>query len=198
MNPKGIAKARSRLRIAKKAFADLDGCRTPDEFGDTWFTFLVGAKGVYTALEAGAKVSPQSRQWFGAKSHERKQDPTLQYVFQARDDDMHGIEPITMFEPPNFTFSDNIKDSRIVVVEEGILGGKVHLDITHTDDEPYMVQGHPARMRMRPVKGRGNITYPTPTRHKGHPLSDGVLPQGVAKLTILYLEELISDAETLL
>ena len=36
------------------------------------------------------------------KSTGKKSDPLLQYLFQARDDDEHGIDPITTRDPGGF------------------------------------------------------------------------------------------------
>lgn len=95
MDLKGVTKAEARLRLARTHASALRACKSHDEFTDTWYQFLVTYKNVYTALEQAAKGSAQSRQWFGGKKNERRDDPLLQYLFQARDADEHGIEPVT-------------------------------------------------------------------------------------------------------
>ena len=99
MDPAAIAKANSRLRTAKKAIEDLTGCNDYDTFSEYLYTFLVAAKGIYTILEQGAKSRAQARQWFGAKSKERRSDPLLQYLYQARDDDEHGLSRVVEHVP---------------------------------------------------------------------------------------------------
>lgn len=92
MEVKALKKAQSRLRVASLSAAALDNTAGYDDFTDQWYIFLHAAKGIYTVLEQGAKSSPQARQWFGKKNQERKDDPLLRFVCEARNDDEHGIE----------------------------------------------------------------------------------------------------------
>ena len=64
------------------------------DFEAAWTDFLVSTNAIYTILEVGAKGSPQSRQWFGRKKIERRNDPLLQYLHQARNADEHGMAPV--------------------------------------------------------------------------------------------------------
>jgi hypothetical protein len=99
MDSKAITKARSRLRVSEKALNELAECNDYQTFSDTWYTFLVAWKNIYTALEQGSKASAQSRQWFGAKKQARKGDKLLQYLFEARNDDEHGLNDSTALDP---------------------------------------------------------------------------------------------------
>ena len=91
MDQVAIEKAAVSLSNAQTARDDLDPCTSFKRFQELWYTFLFSSNGVYTVLGKGAKSSPQSRQWFGGQKNYRTQDPLLQYLAQARDDDEHGL-----------------------------------------------------------------------------------------------------------
>lgn len=102
MNLNAITKAESRLRLATQQLESCSNAANHNDFADAWYLFLVAAKNVLTTLEQGAKSSAQSRQWFGAKKQERKDDPLLQYLFQARNDEEHGLADVTKLKAGYF------------------------------------------------------------------------------------------------
>ena len=199
MDRKAVVKAQSRLRVAQKAANELVECKDFDAFNDVWYTFLTAAKNIYTVLEQGAKISPQSRQWFGAKKEERRKDDLLQYLFQARNDDEHGIEPIAEHIPGfvgiggggerysnSFMFSGGTDAS-----------GNFHIsELESKDGRPVLIEHRPDSVKLISVKDRGGRLYDPPTSHKGSSLSDNS-PLNVAKLALLHLEALVSEAEKL-
>lgn len=96
MDPKAIAKAELRFAKATSCLAEIQ--KPPSTYKDflhIWTDFLLALNAVYTSLEQGAKSSPQSRQWFGGKKRERRQDPLLRYLHQARNADEHGLAPVS-------------------------------------------------------------------------------------------------------
>lgn len=197
MNPKSVHKAHSRLRIAQKAYVELQKSESYDDFSDTWYTFLTAAKNVYTSLEQGAKDSPQCRQWFGGIKAQRRSDELLQYLFQARDDEEHGIGFGTRKLPgsfvlgsfkPGFSQSFTIKSFKY----DPNLGYEV--DARSNDGKPILFEFTPFRVALRPVTGRGKISYDPPKNHLGKFLPDNS-PLTVAKLAIAYLADLVSEAE---
>jgi hypothetical protein len=92
MKPEAIRKARARLQRAQEAYDCLILPGTEETFEANWTDFLIASHTVYTSLEQGAKDNATSRQWFGSKKRERREDPLLQYVHQARNADEHGLE----------------------------------------------------------------------------------------------------------
>jgi cytochrome P450 len=162
MNPLAVTKARSRLRAAKRAVETLSACEDYDTFADTWYTFLVAAKSIYTVLEQGAKTSAQSRQWFGAKSTERRKDPLLQYLYQARDDDEHGVKPVVEhvsevlalgIHKPGYSTSFRI---------DGTIGQGGTIQATSLDGKPVLVWYAAAHTRLIRVHGRDRKPYDPP------------------------------------
>jgi hypothetical protein len=196
MDPKAIVKARQRLQLATDKLREAENASNYDSFSGAWYFFLIAAKNVYTTLEQGSKVSAQSRQWFGGKKNERKSDPLLQYLFQARDDDEHGLEDVTTHHPgmtafgvaaPGFSRAVSIKASTDAA-------GKLTVHkLESRDQKPILIHHIPPHAVLKPVIGRGNIAYNPPTTHMGAALPDS-LPITVGKAARAYLETLVSDA----
>lgn len=197
MDPKAVRKAKSRFRIAKEQLASCERAESHERFSDAWYLFLIAAKNVYTTLEQGSKASPQSRQWFGAKKQERKDDPLLQYLFQARDDDEHGLDEVTELSPGFLGigkaaqgFSNNITISSL-----SFENGKLNIGpITSNDGLPVLIEQRGPHTVLAPVTARGNIVYQPPTTHLGVQIPEP-LPVPVGNLGLAYLEALIADAE---
>lgn len=196
MDPKAVSKAKARLDIAKQQLGAAENAESYTAFTAAWYLFLVAAKNVYTTLEQGAKSSPQSRQWFGKRKNDRKSDPLLQYLFQARDDDEHGLADVTRLQPGSLAigkaapgYSSSMHIDRLEIKD-----GKVHIGkITSLDGKPVLIENIPAHAVLMPVTGRGNITYNPPETHRGEKLAD-TLPITIGELGLTYLEELVSEA----
>lgn len=212
MQNSAIEKAKSRLRVAQKAVAELKLCQTFGDFTDTWYVVLTSSKNVYTVLEQGAKGSPRSMQWFGAKKQIRKSDPLLQYMFEARNDDEHGLGSAVELKPELYEIgvSDPRSSNRIHlnggpfsdVFIEGTTtavafeGGPppANLRVTSLDGKPVRIRRTPATTILTPVSARGHRTYPPPTHHLGQPIKD-TSPIAIAELNVAYLERLLGEAE---
>ncbi|MDR6288624.1 hypothetical protein E9232_001131 [Inquilinus ginsengisoli] len=197
MDQKAITKARGRLRIAEKAIKELEECNNFESFCDIWFTFLTSAKGIYTVLEQGAKISPQSRQWFGAKSAERRNDELLQYVYQARNDDEHGIEPISKEVPGRLSVGvrkEGYSDS--IIFNANLERGVGKIEMRSLDGKPILIEQTFPHIALITVRGRGKDLYDPPKYHKGKILTD-ISPSNIAKIALSYLSELVESASML-
>lgn len=195
MEPLAVKKAERRLGLAEKALAELLACPTPRAFHDAWYAFLVPAKNVYTILEQGAKTTAQSRQWFGAKATERRSDPLLQYLYQARDDDEHGIGSVVEMAPGYLKFAgDNVGDSEIIM--DPTDPNKGIMRIKSTDGKRVKVVGQLPYMTLATVTGRGGIKYHPPTEHKGAQLASN-RPHEVATLALAHLRDILEEAKAM-
>ncbi|WP_193174492.1 hypothetical protein [Oricola nitratireducens] len=215
MNKKALDKAASRLRVAEKALSELTVTDDFRAFTDNWYVFLTSAKNVYTSLEQGAKSNPKSRQWFGAKKAERKSDALLQYLFQARDDEEHGLETSIAYVPERheigvtkdgYSNEMNIElgPSFNIIVKNATKAAATFegappppgAKVTPLDNKPVLTKRTPSEIALKSVTGRGNITYQPPREHLGKPLSD-TSPIAVAKLGLCYLHDLLKEASAL-
>jgi hypothetical protein len=146
-----------------------------------WSRFLMHANRVFSKLEQGSKVG-SSQPWYGRIINERRTDPLLRYVHQARDADEHGnvilghdtviqrtapkVQVLTAPDPIAFGLPD-----------AGSPIGSI-LDIPE--------------LRLLPAKTRSG-TYPPPTIHQGQSINPSIAP--VAEATIAYLAQVIADAK---
>jgi hypothetical protein len=165
-------------------------------FTDDWYVFLVSAKNIYTTLEQGAKISPQSRQWFGGKKDIRRNDDLLQYLFQARDDAEHGLAQGTEHVPGHVAIGVAKPGYSNAMTLNGTLGKGGTLHIQSNDGKPVLIEQTLPHTRLTTVYGRGNIPHKPPIMHLGKPLESN-LPLPVAKLALIYFETLILEADRL-
>lgn len=191
MKQAAIAHANARLAKARRALSEMNEAKSLDDAALAWSDFLIAASGVYSKLEQGAKGGGKSEGWFGRKKHERKADPLLQYVHQARNADEHGIEPITKAEPAGFSIG-----GRGSYRLDGSYGSEAGLRITHIDGPPPIVLiGR--KLRLTTVRdSRHGDTFDPPTAHLGVAIADPS-PIGVAILALSYLEGLLTEAAQL-
>lgn len=191
MDRKAVTKAESRLNTATQLLAELRQCKNYADFCSKWYLFLVSAKNVYTSLEKGARENAKTRQWwFAEKKSERHDDPLLQYLFQARDDDEHGLEPVTAYDPGGLAVGVR-KEGFSNAVGLTMVDGK--MTVTSLDGLPVLVKREPPRVRLIEVTGRGGIKYTPPKFHLGQPIDDPA-PLHVAELAVAYLTGLLEDA----
>lgn len=196
MDARAITKAKSRLRVAEKALRELPLSKDYQAFTDTWYTFLVAAKNVYTVLEQGAKVSPQSQQWFGGIKQARKRDELLQYLFEARNDDEHGLEQSTEHVPGSLAIGVAKPGFSNSIMLNGILGQGGTMNVTSLDGKPILIEQTLPHTKLIGIKARGGRTYNPPKFHNGRTLDDQS-PLNVASLRLAYLTALVGDAERL-
>jgi hypothetical protein len=214
MDQRAIDKGNSRLRVAKKALEDLRASETFREFSDNWYIFLTSAKNVYTVLEQGAKSSPQSRQWFSGKQNLRRSDPLLQYLYEARNDDEHGLGSSVGFQPETYEFGISKPGySNTVVVNGGPFKDVVFsgwgtavrfqgtapppgFEVTPLDGQPVLNRATPATTILVEISARGGRKYVPPTMHLGLPLND-TSPIGAATVALVYLDSLLEEASKL-
>lgn len=215
MDRRALEKAESRLRVLRRALSDLEASTSHRDFSDHWYTFLTAFKNIYTVLEQGAKSSPQSRQWFGSKATFRRGDPLLQYVYQARNDDEHGLASSINLKPmqteigvsrPGFSQTQILNGGPFRNVEvSGGFGSNARftgalpadLSVTSLDNKPVLIKRTPATTILVDVSDRDRQTkYQPPTTHLGKPIAD-VYPLAVAELAAEYAEALLAEASKL-
>ena len=190
-----VAKARMRLEVASEAIRALEVAEGHEVFGKAWMTFLLAANGVHSSLEQGAKSNPQSRQWFGQKKNERRRDPLLQYLHQARNADEHGLEPIIEHVGGRVKIGDGIHGGGVRRVSFDSQGyATVVKDPTYPNTHIEVVQPHPILSTV--YDARYGNRYAPPREHLNQPLRD-LSPIGLAVLSVEYISGLIQEAEKL-
>jgi hypothetical protein len=133
-------------------------------------------------------------QWIGAKDTERRNDELLQYLFQARNDDEHGIEEVVehVAEMMAIGHAGPWSPDNMMIID---LNSPGHMKIA--SNTPVAVERLPAHAALRPVKDIGGNIYQPPTTHKGAYLTDNS-PVAVARLGLIHLAAVLEEAEELI
>lgn len=118
----------------------------------------------------------------------------LQYLYQARDDNEHGLEDVAEQVPGSLSIGSSKPGySRSVVIEGDSTSGFRFLT---PDGKRARIERVKPHIGLRTVHGRGNNAYPPPTMHQGKPVPKP-LPLPVARLALVYLSVLIAEAKVL-
>ena len=146
----------------------------------------MAAGGFYSALEQGAKVNAKSKAWFGRQKHQRKKDPLLRYVHQARNAEEHGIRQITQRQNSEITLEPG---AEVKLTSDGkswqatnIKGG-----VKFANNIVCLVRVQDARF---------GDWFDPPTSHLGSDLED-VTPLTVASLCLAHMKALLTEATSL-
>lgn len=181
MEVQSILKAGRRLEAARRQLESARNVENYEDFEQAWYFFLVAAKSVQKLLQKGSRSDPRSRQWFGGKITDRKANPFLQYFYQARDDDEHGLGRVT--GPWGMTIVPG--ENATLEMRNGVLGHR--MVIPH--DTPMRTFGI-----LQAVEGRGGRIYPPPSDSElGCPRREEA-PIKAGERLIGYLETLLEEA----
>lgn len=211
MKANALDKAMRRYRVARSSFESMRNTESYVELADKWYIFLHAAKGIYTTLEQGAKANPQAMQWFGGKNRERRGDPLLRYISEARNDDEHGIEESTELVRSSLQLGVARPGSSQILRDQfgntfANVSAAYHIEGGHPrmknlpvlqalDGKPVHSIFNPEKVVLKSVRDRSRCEYQPPKFHMGAALkTDG--PIEVADLALRYLEGLLSEAES--
>lgn len=188
-----VDKACKRLAKASMCLESIEASRSFDEFESAWTDLLIALDDIHTILQQGAKTSPQSRQWYGGKKTERRKDPLLSYLHQARNADKHGIEPIASHKPGGVKISKGARPT--FILKTAVNHGKASFEL-HPIEGPGM-EIIPPSAELIPVRfDRFGDVFEPPTKHLGSILPD-VSPLAIARIGFKYHETLVQAASQL-
>jgi hypothetical protein len=179
MDYSALNEAKKRLKRTEAAALALQEADRYEPASEAWSAFLGAANTVYSKLEQGAKNSPSSRQWFAGKKRERRLDPLLQYIHQARNAEEHNIQPVLLVS---------------IDVDIGPPFGRVTIsgngDFDPVGDTPVP---SPRFAMQTVVNSKYGDKFEPPRTHLGVPIANN--PKVVAEAAVAYLQSLIMDAE---
>jgi hypothetical protein len=210
MKPEAVDQARSRLSraqtaaeaiLAHKAVLPNAGLNKKEfsEFQSLWTDFILAASAIYSKLEQGAKGNSKSEAWFGRKKHERRKDPLLRYLQQARNADEHGLElSMQQLEPQ-------------IQIRTGETGGSAHVQkakgpkgepgvqITNLGTTPITITPLNPFAHLATVKDtRFGDSFDPPSAHLGKPIENpSTAIAEVVRLGTEYLSALVREASGL-
>ena len=188
MHPNAIILATARLRkvqLTVKAMANY--ADNPAAIESLWGEFVMAAGAVYSKLEQGSKSNGTSAAWFGKKKHERKSDPLLRYIHQARNADEHGIELITARHNSEITLGPGASATLVATDNHTWTVQDAQGEIQYPQDRVVLVRVHDPRF---------GDHFDPPDEHLGAPVPNR-LPHTIAELALTYLEGLVAEAARL-
>ena len=196
MNPKALKKADQQVTKAERAFNRLCATSDPDETIDAWDDFLTALGKIYFKLQGATPKNGPSDAWHGRKLKERSDDPLLEYVFQARNSETHGVEDVTQtWVNHNIAiagdgpfFGINVPEGQSISDLVGILPNGERVPIP-------TVSSRNVRLTAVHDRKHGN-SYELPKTHFGEQLPDVLEPAYVAGMTLNYVKSLIQEAWT--
>ncbi|MEC5290153.1 hypothetical protein VSX64_05105 [Aurantimonas sp. C2-6-R+9] len=194
MKKVAVEKARGRVNRAASAMNGLEKSADFASFSIACTDFLLAANSVFSILEKGAKDNATSRQWYGGKKKQCRQDPLIRYLVQARNADEHGIEPVAVHAPGSFAIGapgESVLLSNITVNAAGHTTALVHSvggKLPTVEVQPP----HPKLVAVYDDRFGGEWFQP-PTKHLGMKLPSAT-PLPIARLMVRFLTNLVDEA----
>jgi len=141
-------------------------------FETNWIDFLINLEKVWKKSELECRNYLNFQPWQGKYQRERRKDPLLKYLKNARDADQHSLQFIT---------SEKGYSCEIVYPSNGfILKIGESIRVIATSEDP--------RIEAEPVENR-KIIYELPINHLGKKLINPNDPLEIAELGFNYYEE---------
>lgn len=195
-----LRSARGPLRDLSFAQEAIDLMSVATEFNafyKSWQDFLIRIERAWEATEREFRGAPGFQSWFRPYAQQKKSDPLLVYLHQARHAETHAISP-TMDHPLRLVLRDRhghpfrVRHIKSTLDQDGTLSIDVEtapedsllsLEVTHVPTRPNLVR----------FANRG-VWYEPPTSHLGNHLPS-IDPISVARLGAAFYCSFVKDAE---
>ena len=204
-----VEKARLRLAKAEAASSALASAASLGDIESAWVDFLLAFGGIYSMLVKGAKGFAASEIWFSEKLHERRSDPFLQYLLQARNAEEHGIAPtIDSVETAHETWIrkdeqwQHLNTIFVSLADKKQFNGHSNEAIVEVVDEnknpvESKVYIYHSTKLLTVRDGRSGKLYVPPTEFLDLSSFDRN-PKSYSRAAVPYLQNLVSEAEALI
>ena len=180
-------KLQEELSRARDLVAAMKGSGTLSELEDHWKEYLGRLERVWFKAFAHYKRSPKWQGWQARFEKERKNDPLLSYLRNARGADEHTVSDIVEHQQSHIAIVPGEQGGTIRNLR--INGGVYTADTTGTVGVVF----NPARIRLLPVVNRG-VTFDVPRKHQDNALnSENVV--SVAEAGLRYYEKFLNEAD---
>lgn len=195
--PTNLHGPRNDLDIAQEAVEAMTTTKVFTVFYRTWQDFLIRIERAWEATERGIRGSPGYQAWFRPYAQQKRRDPLLVFLSQARHAETHAINP-TMDHPLRLVLRDkyghpfSLREVRSTLDHDGALT----IDIeTEPEDSllSYEVAHVPSPPRLIRFRNRG-VWYEPPTSHLGAPLTS-IDPLTVARLGLAFYSAFVKEAD---
>lgn len=195
--PLNLKKPRNRLRRSADAVTAMAVTRNYEEFEDIWERFLNDCNAFFDLLYVATKANQRARTWYGEKQRQRRKDPLLKYLWEARNSNEHSVADTTGHMPGSYLIGIPGPGRSSSIRISGTIGGpNENFTVTSMDGLPVHSIVQPSYAVLLPVTARDKTIYAPPTSHLGDALSD-TTPRNVARLAVAYMDAIFSEAAAL-
>jgi hypothetical protein len=184
---KSSPKLQEELSRARNLITAMKGSGTLAELEDHWKEYLGRLERVWFKATAHYKKSPKWQRWQARFEKERKDDPLLSYLRNARGADEHTVSDIVEHQQSHIAIVPGEHGGTIRNLRIG--SGFATAETTGTVDVVF----NPARIKLLPVVNRG-VTFDVPRMHQGSTL-DPESVVAVAEVGLRYYENFLNDAD---
>lgn len=192
--PLNLNKPRNRLRRSADTVTAMAVTRNYKEFEDLWERFLTDCNAFFDLLHVVTKSNQRARAWYGEKHRQRRNDPLLKYLWEARNSNEHSVADTTELVPSSYMIGIPGPGRSSSISISGTIGGpNENFTITSLDGLPVHSIIQPSYAALLPVTARDKTIYPPPTSHLGNKLSD-TTPRNVARLAVVYMDGTLAEA----
>jgi hypothetical protein len=188
MDKKAIDAARTEYIRASDSLGKVATTKDFSTLETHWASFLVSAGRIFTKLEQGAKGSSKSRVWWDKQLQQRRTDPLLRYLWQARNADEHTLQRTNQLQPGSAKVVEPKKED-VAALERAM----------EKETRPWVPLGlgewTPEHVAPLPVTNRG-VHYDPPNEHLGKPITNSS-PAHLGGLALAYFEAMLNEADAM-
>lgn len=172
---KELIKAKKSLKKMKELRSQND-INLLDEFESHWIDFLINLEKIWKKAELECKDLPKFQPWQGVYKRERKKDPLLSYLKNARDVDQHSIQQIAIERGYEIKITSPLEGATFNAGDTITIKGEVK--------EP--------RIETQAVTNRSEV-YQPPIEHLDKRLLNPNDPIELAELGLAYYENFLDE-----
>lgn len=179
----------AELRRCTELLDQLGAASSPEDLEEKWQRFLGHLERVWNKCENHFGRSPRWNGWKGRYEKQRKADPLLSYLTNARGAHEHTVASITEKKPASIGIGAGRGSSVFIKHLEISPDGNISGDW----DGELAVTFTPAQVAATAITNRGR-TYVVPTSHLGDRLPDTSL-SSLGRAGFAYYQSLVEEAD---
>jgi hypothetical protein len=173
--------SKKELKLAKDSLESMKKAENIKDFEKNWKNFLNYLEKVWKKAERECQsFRNKFEPWQSNFKNERKEDPLLQYLKNARDADEHTIEEFIEKSPQHILITSLPKEKSFIVHDS-----KVTYEVTSG------VQFYPEKIVATSFTNSGKLFYP-PCTHLGKQVNEPNNPILLAELGSEFYEDYLS------
>jgi hypothetical protein len=176
------------LERAKAAVQEMLAATDLNGFEEHWKQYLHRLERTWSKLAGHFSKSPKWHGWCSPFEHQRRVDPLLAYLVNARGAEEHTVNDVVGRNPGGIGINP-ASGNRICIERLEQREGKIYIQA----DQSLKIDFIPAKTKLIPVVNRGR-TYPVPRMHLGSAINPEDVP-ALAQTGIAYYSEILASAE---